>query len=156
MILNFKQFNESSSEFRMTAGVAIKYMNNILLIHPSNSSWHKNTLGIPKGKIEKGEDPIEAAIRETQEETGILINPNQLIGSEMLECYRYDKEGKATGQLLYFNMEISDLSEIGLYDVKVPKEQLQLKEVDWAGFVPISDAYSLIERFQMIILDRLS
>jgi len=155
MILNFKEFNESS-DFRLTAGIAIKYIDNILLVHPTNSSWHKNTLGIPKGKIEKGEDPIEAAIRETREETGIIIDPIQLKGSEMYECYRYNEEGKATGQLLYFKMEIMDLSEIGIYDLKVPKSQLQLKEVDWAGFVPISNAYGMIERFQMIILDRMS
>lgn len=34
---------------------------------------------IPKGKIEKGERPVDAAIRETMEETGIEVNESELI-----------------------------------------------------------------------------
>lgn len=159
MILNFKSFNESASKPRIAAGIAIKYLDMILLVHSTNSSWHKNNLSIPKGKIEDGEDPLEAAIREMREETGIIVKPehvsNQLDLSPM-ESYKYDNSGKLTGQLIYFNMLIQDLSEIGLIDLKVPKSQLQLEEVDWAGFIPIKDAYGMIHRSQMIILDRLS
>jgi 8-oxo-dGTP pyrophosphatase MutT (NUDIX family) len=159
MILNFKSFNESMNQPRIAAGIAIKYMDTILLVHATNSSWHKNNLSIPKGKIEKGEDPLEAAIRELKEETGIIIKPdhisNQLDLSPM-ESYKYDDSGKLTGQLIYFSMVIQDLSEIDLIDLKIPRSQLQLEEIDWAGFVPIKDAYGMIHRSQMIILDRLS
>ena len=67
MILNFESFNESISKPKIAAGIAVRYLDMILLVHPTNSSWHKNNLSIPKGKIEEGEDPLEAAIREMRE-----------------------------------------------------------------------------------------
>ena len=41
---------------------------------PSHPLWW----GLPGGRMEQGENPLEAAIRETQEETGIRLHPNQL------------------------------------------------------------------------------
>lgn len=56
-----------------------------------------NDFGLPGGKIDPGEGPIEAAIRETLEETGVKVTSNHLIpvyvgpdapGSEKL-CVTY-------------------------------------------------------------------
>lgn len=41
----------------------------LLLVHPANAKH--NIFGIPKGHIEENEKPLDAAIRETLEETGI-------------------------------------------------------------------------------------
>ncbi len=46
----------------------------VLLVHPGGPYWAKKEVGawsIPKGEIEPQEDFLQAAIRETQEETGI-------------------------------------------------------------------------------------
>lgn len=46
----------------------------VLLVHPGGPFWAKKDLGtwsIPKGEIEPNEDFLRAAIRETEEETGI-------------------------------------------------------------------------------------
>ena len=159
---NFNQFiNEEWKDVdfsakKNAAGVAIVWENSILLVHPTNASWRKPTLGIPKGGIEEGEDPLDAAIRELKEETGILIRPDQL-DPEPLVANNYNSDGVFKWQLVYFVMHINDLSEIGITDgTRVPKEQLQLEEVDWAGFVPIIDAYPKMHRSQMIMLDRLN
>jgi predicted NUDIX family NTP pyrophosphohydrolase len=45
----------------------------VLLVHPGGPFWAKKDLGawtIPKGEYEQGEDPLAAALREFQEETG--------------------------------------------------------------------------------------
>jgi predicted NUDIX family NTP pyrophosphohydrolase len=51
----------------------------VLLVHPGGPFWAKKDAGswsIPKGEIEKEEEPLAAAIRECQEETGITAEGN--------------------------------------------------------------------------------
>ncbi len=46
----------------------------VFLVHPGGPFWKKKDHGawsIPKGEYEKGEDPLDAANREFEEETGI-------------------------------------------------------------------------------------
>ncbi len=45
----------------------------VLLVHPGGPFWSRKDEGawsIPKGEIDEGEDPLEAARRELEEETG--------------------------------------------------------------------------------------
>lgn len=56
-----------------SAGLVILYDNKILLAHPTGQRWY-GTYSIPKGHIEEGEDRLDAAIRETQEEIGLKFN----------------------------------------------------------------------------------
>lgn len=135
------------------AGLAIIYENSILLVHPTNASWKKPTLGIPKGKLEEGEDFMAAAIREVFEETGIIVD-RDLINPAPHTTYLYDKQGNKKKQLVYYVVDIESLDEIGLDSKKVPKGQLQQEEIDWAKFVKIKKAYELINYSQKIILDR--
>lgn len=60
----------------VSAGVLIiNEFNEVFLAHPThNKNWN-----LPKGLIEKGELPIQAAVRETKEEIGIQFSPSQLI-----------------------------------------------------------------------------
>jgi len=47
----------------------------VLLVHPGGPLWAKKDLGawsIPKGELEPGEDPLDAARREVREETGVV------------------------------------------------------------------------------------
>ncbi|HET9939498.1 MAG TPA: NUDIX domain-containing protein [Candidatus Eisenbacteria bacterium] len=47
----------------------------VLLVHPGGPFWAKKDLwGIPKGEIHLGEDPLEAARREFEEETGFAVD----------------------------------------------------------------------------------
>ena len=72
MTLNTKPFNflDTKSPRPDSAGIAIvlngkyPYPNKILLVHPTNASWVKPTYGIPKGMLEKDEEPFDAALRD--------------------------------------------------------------------------------------------
>jgi predicted NUDIX family NTP pyrophosphohydrolase len=49
----------------------------VLLIKPGGPFWRKKDAGawmIPKGMVEKGETPAQAALREFTEETGVAID----------------------------------------------------------------------------------
>lgn len=158
-ILKFNEFvNErwaidTPTEHRVAAGVAIIWDSKLLLVHPTNSSWKKPTLGIPKGKLDRpDEDPMDAALRELMEETSISLSPDQL-DSEPHQVLFY-KNGKADGRLIYFICNITDLSEIGLDSARLPKANLQAEEVDWGGFLSAKDAYPKMSTSQLIILDR--
>ena len=48
----------------------------VVLVHPGGPFWARKDLGtwsIPKGEYEPGEDPLEAAQREFEEETGCRV-----------------------------------------------------------------------------------
>lgn len=143
---------DTSDTSNISAGIVLLYNNKILLIHPTNSSWVTGTCGIPKGKLEKGEDPFDGAIREFAEETGIVLTQDQ-ISKEPYNIVFYNGT-KKIGQLIYFICKIDDLSEIGITSEKLSSSQLQLSEVDWGKFVGRDEAYSIISPKQLIILDR--
>lgn len=49
---------------------------NVLLVHPGGPFWKNKDLGawsIPKGEFTEDEEPLDAAIREFEEETGTLL-----------------------------------------------------------------------------------
>ena len=63
---------------RLSAGLLMfrgrDYDLQVFLVHPGGPFWKKKDVGawsIPKGEYEEGEDPLEAAKREFEEETGI-------------------------------------------------------------------------------------
>jgi len=54
----------------------------VLLVHPGGPFWAKKDDGawsIPKGELEDGEDPLEAAKREFREETGSLLPVGEIV-----------------------------------------------------------------------------
>lgn len=65
-------YSEKPTNFVPQVEVAAAYLqidNKTLFLQKSGSE--KGCWGVPAGKIEKGENPIEAVVRELHEETGI-------------------------------------------------------------------------------------
>lgn len=58
-----------------SAIVAVDSDRKIYLVRQFRSAAGKTMLEIPAGKLEKGEDPLNAAVRELHEETGIEADP---------------------------------------------------------------------------------
>lgn len=121
-----------------SAGLSIVYNNKLLLLHPTGRK-SDDGYSIPKGKIEEGEGKLEAAIRETKEETGILV-PEYLIGNEgpVVEYRKKKKNGSPGGiykKVYWFLVEINSLSELEIESEEIKEENLALDEVDWGGFL---------------------
>jgi predicted NUDIX family NTP pyrophosphohydrolase len=74
---------------RLSAGLLLYRRTNggveIFLAHPGGPFWRRRDEGawtVPKGIIEDGEDPLDAACREFEEETGIVpVGPYLPLGS---------------------------------------------------------------------------
>ena len=104
---------------KTSAGLAIIYDNKILLAHTTSRGWY-GSYGIPKGGIDKGESKLDAAIRETKEEVGITISKNLIDKTEHTFTVSTKKYGNKI--VYYYVAQISNLSQIGLKDLKVPKK----------------------------------
>ena len=136
-----------------SAGLAIIYDNKILLGHTASRGWY-GSYGIPKGGIEKGESHIQAALREVKEEIGItvpksLIDKNEYTFTVTTRKYKYNKI------VYYYIVQIDELSQIGLKDTRVPKSQLQVEEIDWAGFISLDEARKRIMKSQVSVINNL-
>jgi len=120
---------------KKSAGIVLIKDNKILLCHPTSASW-TGTYSIPKGHIEDGESISDAAIRETKEEVGIIV-PERFLKDEKAIDYK-DKSGRIYKKVYYYVVDADDIPDI------IPKDSLQLEEVDWAGFLDYQQAQKKI------------
>jgi mutator protein MutT len=61
------------------AGCFVEHDEKILLIRRANGKHQNNKWSVPGGKVDKGETDVDAAIRETFEETGVRLNPKKVM-----------------------------------------------------------------------------
>ena len=154
----YKTFDDESKPVQeaksvaQSAGLAIVYNNKVLIGHMTGKGWWR-TYSIPKGRLDPGESILQAALRETFEEVGIRV-PKDLIPSNYLTC-PYIKKGKHYKDVHYYIVQIDSLDQIGLKDEIVPKSQLQMEEIDWAGFVPFKEAKKRIAPVMLPIIENL-
>jgi len=121
-----------------SAGLVIIYNGMVLLAHTTGRKWW-GSYGIPKGGIEPGESRMDAAIRETREEVGLDI-PRSMIDPSPRTYVLTSRKYKYTKTVYWYTVRVDDLGQIGMKGLVVPKSQLQLEEVDWAGFMPLAEA----------------
>lgn len=103
----------------------------LLILHKEGNHW-----GFPKGRSEKGEEPIEAAIRELKEETGLHVD-EVLKKDPFVERYQFRRKremivktvhyfpARVSGSLELQQDEIRDAKWVAL---KQAKEQLSFRE----------------------------
>ena len=74
-------YKEPSANFNPKIEVAalfIEHDNRILLLHRQENKSQGNLWGIPGGKLDKGDTPLQAVVREIKEETGYDFSKQSL------------------------------------------------------------------------------
>jgi mutator protein MutT len=76
-----KSLNERENMEQKRAAFVFLVRNNevVFVRHTESSNNPADTYGIPGGRIEAGEEPRDAAVREVFEETGLTVQPSNLI-----------------------------------------------------------------------------
>jgi len=97
----------------MYSGVILKYRDKCLLCKRSEKYSHPNQWFIPTGKIETGETPREAAVRELYEETDFELSENEI---EFIGTIPRMEDGKKSDKDFIY-IFISELSEPILPDL---------------------------------------
>jgi ADP-ribose pyrophosphatase YjhB (NUDIX family) len=137
----------------ISAGTLIVLRNEkIFLCHPTNAKWN-STYSPPKGGVDVGEKVIDAAIRETKEETSAIVTKDMISNRENpIEIEYKDKKGVAYKRVYLYRVDINSVKEIGLDSEVVPKNRLQAEEIDWAGFLDKKETEEkMFKRFEKII-----
>jgi len=129
----------------------------VFLVHPGGPFWAKKDAGawtIPKGEIIEGEDPLAAARREFEEETGLpppggeamALTPRRQAGGKLVHAWamRGDLDAGAIRSVT-FSMEWPPRSA----------RQQAFPEIDRAAWFPLDEARRRILKSQTPFLDEL-
>ena len=126
------------------------------LAHPGGPFWrnrHEGAWTIPKGLVEEDEIPIDAAVREFREETGIEPRPPyRELGSVRL------KSGKTVHAWAWEGDADAAAIQSNLARLEWPRGSgrwITYPEVDRCGWFSAREARSLINASQAELIDRL-
>jgi predicted NUDIX family NTP pyrophosphohydrolase len=129
----------------------------VFLVHPGGPFWAKKDLGawsIPKGEYAEDEDPLRAARREFEEETGFPAPANAVSLGELKQAggkvvAAWAAEGDCDPEKLVSNTcEIEWPPRSG--------RKMEIPEVDRAAWFPLAEARERILKSQQPFIDRLS
>jgi len=128
----------------------------VLLVHPGGPFWKNKDAGawsIPKGECGEGEDPLDAAKREFEEETGIkpdgqfiTLGEVKQSGGKIISAWAF--EGDCSTAEIRSNM----------FSLEWPPKSGHMRdfpEVDRADWFDLNEARTRILKGQIIFLDRL-
>lgn len=128
----------------------------VFLVHPGGPFWRKKDLGawtVPKGEYEAGEEPLDAARREFEEETGFAVGGDFLPLGEITQA-----SGKVvTAWAVEGDCDASRLVS-NTCQVEWPPRtgrMIEIPEVDRGAWFPISQAREKIFTAQRPLLERL-
>jgi predicted NUDIX family NTP pyrophosphohydrolase len=128
----------------------------VFLIHPGGPYWakkDKGAWGIPKGEYHKDEEPLVAAKREFQEETGFTADGDFLeLGSIK------QKSGKiVTAWAFEGDCDPADLDSNTCLVEWPPHsgQSIEIPEVDKGQWFGMTEAHDFIRKEQAPLLDRL-
>jgi 8-oxo-dGTP pyrophosphatase MutT (NUDIX family) len=80
-------------------GVVVRDGEVVVIVPTRRAADGSRVLALPKGHVDPGETPLEAARREVREETGILAEPVTELGETR---YWYRRDGRTIGKSVSF------------------------------------------------------
>lgn len=119
----------------------VKKDNKILMINRNKSPFMGmwNALG---GHLEKGETPIQCAIREVYEEGKIQIHDAKLIS---VSTWNYDDD-----EIYVYVSELPSDFNLDIYPIKIDEGIIDFKNIDW---IIHEKNYGVIEDLRLFIKD---
>lgn len=146
--LLFESLKSQTKYIEAAGGLVYNPKNQLLLIY-RNNKWD-----LPKGKIEKRESPREAAVREVEEECGLLQNVLTItdILPNTYHLY-YHKNKLYLKKTFWFKMTYNQQTEL------VPQLEEQITKAIWANLAEIMVAKenthdSLLQLFEYAIQNK--
>jgi predicted NUDIX family NTP pyrophosphohydrolase len=149
---------------KKSAGILwFRFQNDVIevfLVHPGGPFWKNKNAGtwsIPKGEFEEGEDPLHAAKREMQEETGIDTEGLQI--SEFIELIPVRQK---SGKIVYAwaaqgDFDASQLTS-NTFELEWPpgsRKKETFPEVDKGEWFIIDEAKKRILPYQLPLIIQL-
>lgn len=147
---------------RKSAGILLYRVHNrvleVLLVHPGGPFWKNKDAAawsIPKGEFTNEEDPLEAALRELEEETGIPVKKST--------CTPLTPVKQKGGKLIMAwamkgNLKPEEIKSNTFEFEWPPKsgKKQEFPEIDKAGWFTIEEAKEKINPAQAALLDELA
>ena len=145
---------------KKSAGILLyRFQNTVLeffLVHPGGPFWTKKDEGawtIPKGEFEDNEDPLDAAKREFEEETGVKIS------GKFIELKPVKQK---SGKLVYAWAVEGDIDSSKIksneFEMEWPPKSGKMKsfpEIDRAAWFNLKDAEQKINAGQFSLIKEL-
>ena len=133
--------SENGREFS-AGGVVVRYGEVVVIVPPRRAADGSRVLALPKGHVDPGETPIEAATREVREETGIVAEPVHELGESR---YWYRRDGRTIGKTVAFFLFDYRGGDTADHDDEV-------EEVRWIGLQQARTALSHAAEREMVEL----
>lgn len=128
----------------------------VLLAHPGGPFWRRKDEGawqIPKGMIEAGEAPVDAARREAREELGVEL------AGELVPLGAVRQAGGKRVEAFAAEQDVdADAIESNLFEMEWPPKSGRIQsfpEVDRAAWFDLDAARTMMLASQQPLLDRL-
>jgi predicted NUDIX family NTP pyrophosphohydrolase len=147
---------------KLSAGLLLYRRTNgeveVLLVHPGGPFWAKKDDGawsIPKGEYERGEDPLEVAIREFEEEIG--VPPPQASEAVPLGELRQPSGKRLSAWALEGRLDVDEVHS-NTFPMEWPPRSGRMQEfpeVDRAAWFDLETARRKLLKGQVAFLDRL-
>src|SRR5690242_2942548 len=105
-------------------GVVVRGEEMVAIVPTRRAADGSRVLALPKGHVDPGETPVQAAQREVREETGVLAEPVRELGETR---YWYRRDGLTIGKSVSFFLFTYVEGDIADHDDEV-------EEVRWLTF----------------------
>ncbi len=123
------------------------------VVHNSQHQWllifRKKRWDLPKGKIDPGETPVQAAVREVQEETGliqvVLNQPEPMtIGNQPFTLHLYNENNRWHLKTTFWFLMHADQEQLK------PQEAEDISAIGWfdwpQAWVAVENSYPLVRK----------